>query len=179
MSRWILLFACFFAFAGGAAADPTPQVTLAKQGKTFVVDATIDFAVPLQLAWDVLTDFDHMAAVLEDVDSSVIASREGDVLIVRQQGHAKYGPFSYSFASEREVTLTPMTTIIARQTSGNAKEYVSEMHLSETENGTTCRYHAEIVPDSAVARLFGGPFLKREIEQQFVSMATEMRRKAQ
>jgi hypothetical protein len=181
MSRWLAIFAFFLAFAGGAAAaEPPSAVTLAKHGETFVVDATVDFPVDLHVAWGVLTDFDHMTDVLHDVDSSQVVSRSGDVLVVRQHGHANYGPFSYSFASEREVTLAPMTSIIARQLSGNAKSYLSEMHLVETADGTTCRYHAEIIPDSAIARMFGGHFLKHEVEQHFVEMLGEMlRRKAQ
>ena len=161
------------------AAQPGLAITVEKRGDAFVVDATVDFPVPLQTAWDVLTDFDNMTSVLSNLTASRITGRSGNTLLVQQEGKARYGIFSYAFASEREIRLEPMKRILAKQLSGNAKRFASAMELSETGNGTQGRYHAEVVPDSGIARAFGGPFLQHEIEEQFTAMANEMvRRKA-
>ena len=159
----------------------TPELTLAvsvdKRGKSFVVDAAVAIPVPLHVAWEVLTDFEHMASILSNVSASQIVSRDERTLVVRQEGVARYGIFSYSFTSEREIRLKPMKRIVARQLSGNALSFVSELRLSPGDNGTEVRYHAEIVPDSAIARAFGAPFVKHETEEQFRALAAEMARR--
>ena len=161
------------------AADPDVSIAIATRGDAFIVDATIIFPVPLRNAWDVLTDFDNMVGVLSNLTQSKIIERTRTTLLVRQEGRARYGLFSYSFTSEREIRLKPMQRIRAQQLSGDAKSFVSEMQLSETVEGTQGRYHAEIVPASGIARTFGGPFIRHEIEEQFTAMSAEMvRRKA-
>ena len=161
------------------AADPDWTITVDKRGSTFIVDAHLDFAAPLRTAWEVFTDFDHMTAILSNLTASRIVSRTANTLVVQQEGLARYGFFSYPFTSEREIRLEPMKRIVARQLSGNARSFSSELQLSPGGNGTEVRYHAEMVPDSGIARTFGGPFIRHEIEEQFNAMAAEMtRRKA-
>ena len=165
--------------AAAFAADPEFDIAVDKRGVTFVVDASIDFPAPLHTVWEVLTDFDHMTTIMSNLTASRIVSRSANTLRVEQEGVARYGIFSYTFASEREIRLEPMKRIVARQLSGNARSFVSELQLSPAGNGTAARYHAEMVPDSGIARTFGGPFIKHEIEEQFTALAAEMaRRKA-
>ncbi|WP_301101457.1 SRPBCC family protein [Propionivibrio sp.] len=160
-------------------ADPEIVVKLLKNGDAFVVDARFDIAAPLRTAWEVLTDFDNMAGILSNLTSSKIIRRTGNTLNVVQEGAARYGIFTYSFASEREIRLEPMRRILARQLTGTAKRFESEMKLSASDRGTQIHYRAEIVPDSGIARTFGGPFIEHEIEEQLNAMAAEMvRRKA-
>ena len=159
------------------AADPDWTVTVDKRGSTFVVDAHVDFPAPLRTAWEVLTDFDHMTAILSNLTASRIVSRTANTLVVQQEGLARYGFFSYPFTSEREIRLEPMKRIVARQLSGNARSFSSELQLSPGDNGTEVRYHAEMVPDSGIARTFGGPFIRHEIEEQFTALAAEMARR--
>ena len=159
------------------AADPEWVISVDRRGSAFVVDATIDFPAPLHTAWEVLTDFDHMTTIMNNLTSSRIVSRSANTLRVEQEGVARYGIFSYSFTSEREIRLEPMQRIVARQLSGNAKSFASELQLWPVPAGTAARYHAEVVPDSGIARTLGGPFIKHEIEQQFSAMAAEMARR--
>lgn len=164
-----------------AAFAATPELALAvsvdKRGKSFVVDAAVDIPVPLRVAWEVLTDFEHMTSILSNLSASQIVSRNDRTLVVRQEGVARYGIFSYSFTSEREIRLKPMKKIIARQLSGNAQSFVSELRLAPGDDGTEVRYHAELVPGSAIARTFGAPFVKHETEEQFRALAAEMVRR--
>ncbi len=171
--------ACFLLIMGFAAfgAEPGISVAVEKRGDAFIVDATIDFPVPPPMAWEVLTDFDNMIGILSNLSLSKITNRKGDTLIVQQEGKAKYGFFSYAFASEREIRLEPVKRILARQLAGNAKQFASELELSQNGNATQARYHAEVTPDSGIGRTFGGPFIQHEVEEQFAAMAAEMRRR--
>jgi hypothetical protein len=161
------------------AAEPEIQVAVEKSGEAFRVDATVIIPVPLLTAWDVLTDFNNMVGILSNLTSSKIIRRKGSSVFVLQEGVATYGFVSYPFASVREIRLEPMKRILATQLSGSAKRFESEMELTETGRGARIRYRAEIVPDSGIARAFGGPFIQHEVEEQFGLLATEMlRRKA-
>ncbi len=170
----ILLLILSFAALG---AEAEILVAVEKIGDAFLVDATVAIQVPLRTAWEVLTDFDNMVGILSNLRLSKIIRRKGSSVFVMQEGTAKYGFFSYSFASVREIQLEPMKRILAIQLTGNAKRFESEMTLSETAGGTRLRYRAEIVPDSGIARTFGGPFVQHEVEEQLALMAAEMNRR--
>ncbi len=173
------LFALFALLTSGAhALEPEITVTVTRSGEAFVVDAVVDIDVAQRTAWDVLTDFDHMSAILSNLASSKIVRRDGQTLTVRQEGAVKYGLFSFSFESEREVRLEPMKRILVKQLSGTAKRMESESRLMSTELGSHLNYRAEIVPDSVLARMFGAGFVKHEVAEQFRAMAVEMKRRA-
>lgn len=159
------------------AQEPEIAVSVGKNGEAFVVDVAIDVPVPLATAWDVMTDFDHMTAFLGNLTSSKVVKRDGQILTVRQEGVAKYGLFSFSFESEREIRLESMKRITVKQLSGTAKRMESDARLTRTELGTHVDYRAEIVPDSVLARMFGASVVRREVADQFRAMAGEMVRR--
>lgn len=174
------MLTCFLLLISGSAFGVEPQIVVGieKSGEAFVVDATIRAQVPLLTAWEVLTDFDNMTGILSNLASSKIVRRNGNTLLVDQAGTAHYGIFSYSFASAREIRLEPMKRISARQISGNAKRFESELELSQTGLITLIRYRAEVVPDSGLGRTFGGRFILHEVEEQFTAMVAEMKRRS-
>jgi hypothetical protein len=157
--------------------EPNIAVTVGQSGEAFIVDATMDVQVPLRTAWDVLTDFDHMTSILGNLTSSKVASRNGNTLVVWQEGVGRYGLLSFSFVSEREIRLEPMKRIVAKSISGTLKRMESETKIVPLDQGVQIRYHAESVPDSLLARMFGASFVRHEIEEQFAAMAREMMRR--
>ena len=50
-------------------------VRLQKSGDAFVVEVSIDIPVPVRTAWDVLTDFDNMAAIVSNLSLSKVIRR--------------------------------------------------------------------------------------------------------
>ena len=61
----VTMFCALALFAAAAFGfDPKVAVTVGQKDEAFIVDATIDVAVPLPTAWEVLTDFDHMTSIL-------------------------------------------------------------------------------------------------------------------
>ena len=159
------------------AGEPHVAVNVAQSGEAFIVDATIDVPVRLGMAWEVLIDFDHMTSILGNLKSSKVASRDGNTWIVRQEGVARYGLLSFSFVSEREIRLEPMTRILARSLSGPVKRMESEARIIAQDQGVRISYHAESVPDSVLARIFGAPFVRHEVREQFLAMSREMIRR--
>jgi len=170
---------CLGALFGEAAfgVEPKVAVVVGQSGEAFIVDATIDVQVPVRTAWEVLTDFDHMTSILGNLTSSKVRSRDGNTWIVGQEGVARYGLLSFSFVSEREIRLEPMKRILVRSLSGTLKRMDSEAKIATVDQGVQIKYHAESVPDSVLARMFGAAFVRHEVEEQFLAMAREMLRR--
>jgi hypothetical protein len=53
------------------------------------------------------------------------------------------------------------------------------MQLAEANqgHGVQIKYRAEIVPNSALARMFGASALQHQVEDQFQSLAAEMKKR--
>lgn len=179
ISRMTLLLLSLLVLPGDGAfgAEPKVVVAVTQSGEAFIVDATMEIQVPLRTVWEVLTDFDHLTSILKNLTSSKVIRRDGDTLIVRQEGVAKWGLFSFSFNSEREMRLEPMKRILAKQLSGTLKRMESEAKIIPLAQGVQVKYHAESVPDSILARVFGASFVRHEAEEQFLAMAREMTRR--
>ena len=174
----LFLLACLIG-GGTFAAEPGVAVAVRELGDGFLVEATITAPVSRQTAWEVLVDYDHMTTILSNLTASHIARRNGNTLIVRQAGTAKFGLFSYPFQVEREIRLEPMQRILTRNLSGSLKRMESEVRLKPSGNGSpvVIEYRAEFVFGSILAGLFAVSFLNHEVEEQFQSMLAEMKRR--
>lgn len=157
--------------------EQNPSVVVTRKGDTFVVDVVMFALVKQETAWEVLTDFDHMPDFLSNLSYSKTLRRDGSLLLVKQSGLAKYGIFSFAFESEREIRLEGMHHIYSRNVSGTARRMESEASLIQAGNGVQIRYHAEMVPDSALAHIFGKSFVNHEFAEQFRLMLDEMKRR--
>lgn len=166
----VLLFASHAAFG----LDRKLDIAVQQIGETYIIDATVDVPVTVDLAWDVLTDFDHMTSILGDLTASKVISRNENIWHVRQEGVAKYGPFSYSFEAVREIHLEPKTRIVSKNLSGTVAQMNSLAEIVPMNQGVQIRYHVEMETGSMLARMFGLPFVRHEVEEQLQRMAKEM-----
>lgn len=176
----LLAFLMYLSAATVLAAEQEIIVAVSEAGEAYVVDATVRVLVAQRTAWEVLVDFDHMSGILNNLNSSRVVRREGDVLLVRQEGNARFGLFSYPFQVEREIRLEPMRRILTRNLSGSLKRMESEVRLAPAlAKGQPMQitYRAEFVFDSVIAGLFGASFLHHEVEEQFRLLVTEMKRR--
>lgn len=177
--RIVLIFFLTSVIGGGAFAEQDVAVAVREVGDGFVVEATIKAPVSRQTAWEVLVDYDHMTTILSNLTASRVARRNGNTLIVRQEGVARFGLFSYPFQVEREIRLEPMQRILTKNLSGSLKRMESEVRLKPSGNGqpVVIEYRAEFVFGSILAGLFAVSFLNHEVEEQFQSMLAEMKRR--
>ncbi len=190
MVPFLRLFRCFLSLllwaafvAGAEEAPPQARITpddirFTRTGDGFRVEATIVAPVPLDIAWQVLTDFEHMARFIPNLERSSVVSRKGNSLLVDQQGKIHFGPFSMVFGSTRDVVLQPMREIRARQITGTARSMDSTMRLQPIAEGTLLEYRADVVPDSYLPPMFGPGAVRREMADQFAAILSEMRTRA-
>jgi ribosome-associated toxin RatA of RatAB toxin-antitoxin module len=163
-----------FAWIGlAAAAGPIRSVEAKQTGDTWTVDAIIFAPVPPDLAYSVLTDFDHMGEYVPNVRESHIVKREGNKVTIEQKGSARLGIASVPYVSKRLLELEP-ASIHSTQLEGNLKRVESQLNLKPDAEGTLITYHIEIVPSALASAAVNKPRLEGDIAEQFTAMVGEM-----
>lgn len=174
----LVLFVMATITTNRALADtPAINVAVSKHGDHIGIDVDFYVEVPVQQAWQVLTDFDHMREFISGLQSSRIMQRNGTRWQVAQAGAARRGPLSFKFDSIREIALVPLERITSRQVSGSMKEFEAITRLSAEGDGTHIRYHADSVPNTFVPPIIGPAFIETETRHQFDEMRAEMLRR--
>lgn len=179
--RGLLLLALLPAVQAGATEAPpavvADDVRVVRTAGGFTIDMAAHAPVGPELAWEVLTDFDHMASFVPNLKTSQVTERSSDLLRVRQTGTARYGVFWTDFESEREIRLRFPREIRSLGIRGNVGHMESLMRLEPEPGGTLLRYHAQIQPDFWLPPLLGPAFVQHETAEQFSAMIREMVRR--
>jgi|APFre7841882630_1041343.scaffolds.fasta_scaffold15184_1 uncharacterized membrane protein len=170
---WLAL-AVFTIAASAAAQSPVRSIDVAYDGETYVVKARMFAPVPQTIAWDVLTDFTHMAGWVPNVIESTVVKPGDKQMTIEQRGNAKFGALSIAYTSLREIVLNPQVTILSTQVKGSMKRQKSLMTLSADGDGTRMQYELELVPSFLASTVLSPDFLKHEIEEQFTAIVGEM-----
>jgi hypothetical protein len=172
--RILTLLVCCALVMGAAAESPVRSIDVAYDGETYVVTARVFAPVSQAIAWDVLTDFTHMAAWVPNLRESNVIKPGENQLTIEQNGTAKFGPFSFPYTSTREIVMTPQTTIESKQIKGEMRRQQSLMTISAEAGGTQLVYRLELVPSGLAAKVVSEERLKHDMEEQFTAIVAEM-----
>lgn len=177
--RWAFGVLMALLLAGADAANETPirTINITQDSDGYIANVVMFAPVPLSVAWDVLTDFDHMARWVPNVRESKVVAREANTVTVEQQGVAKFGIASFPYTSVRQMQLDPQRTVHSAQIKGSMRRQESLMTLLPDGNGTQLTYHLEIVPAGLAAAALSKDFLKHELSEQFSAIIDEMIRR--
>jgi len=164
---------------GANAANETPirSVDIRQDSDGYVADVVMFVPVPAGTAWEVLTDFDHMAAWVPNVRESRIIAHDGNTVTVEQQGVAKFGIANFPYSSVRQMQLDPQRTVHSTQIKGSMRRLESVVTLLPEGGGTQLTYHLEMIPAGLAAAVLSTDFLKHELTEQFGAIIEEMRRR--
>jgi carbon monoxide dehydrogenase subunit G len=177
--RWLGIVALVQALCCHAAAEtPIRSLAVAYDGTTYVCDVVMLAPVPRSLAWDVLTDFEHMAQWVPNVRQSKVVQRDDHAVTVEQRGVVKYGLVGFPYATERRIELHLPSTIHSTQTKGSLQRVESLMTLESVAAGTRLTYHLEVVPSRLAGAVLSTGFLEHELAEQFGAIIEEMTRRA-
>ncbi len=178
MQRMLLVLVfSLIATAPALAARTRVFVEVSRDGDTFRIDAALFAPVPLDLAWEVLTDFERMEQFVPNVRDSRILSRQGDRLTILQRGVARFGPLAFPFESERIVEISRPSEIRSSQVKGNMRRLESFTRFAATDGGTRLSYRVEVEPGAFFPAALTERFLIHEIEEQFEAIVAEMIRR--
>ena len=153
-------------------------VHVKRNGETIIVDVEMAVQAPPRTAWDVLTDYDHMAQFVANVQESRITDRKGNTLIVAQKSSTSLGLLKFSFDNVREVELVPHREIRSKLISGdmNASAFTTRI-MSDGGGGTRVVNHGEFVPTMWVPPVVGTAFLESQTRRQFQELRNEIMRR--
>ena len=162
---------CGPASSSGASVDQRDiSVVVKVSGDTVTIDANLHVAASPEEVWGVLTDFDHMAQIVTNLQASRVVSRSATKVIVAQDGRASFGLVSFSFDTVREVELKPFAEIHARLIRGSMRKMEGTTHLIPESAGTRIVSHGEFIPDVWVPPIIGPNFIEAETRKQFAEM---------
>ncbi|HEX8009357.1 MAG TPA: SRPBCC family protein [Casimicrobiaceae bacterium] len=178
---FVLASALFFALHPAAALPATGgqeiQVDVRKNGSEIAVRVDCPVNAPLALVWAVLTDYDHMARFITNLEVSSVRERDGDTLQVFQKGRASRGLLTFSFENLREIRLIPYREIRSRLISGDLK--ASEFTTRVVDDGTQVHIlnSGRFVPNVWVPPMIGPALIEAETRKQFDEIRAEILRR--
>jgi carbon monoxide dehydrogenase subunit G len=144
-------------------------------------EISLEFAVPatIEQTWNVLADFDHMAQIVSNMDSSKIVSRDGNTITVAQTSHGRVGLIHVSVDGLREIVLTPPTEIRSHLIKGDLKasDFTTQLHSEGTVTRVTVQGKLVVAPWVGFA--LGADKVAAQTRQQYQELRNEiLRRKA-
>jgi len=160
-----------------ATTGPEMQVEVHKNGAEITVRVDCPVKAPLAVVWEVLTDYDHMAGFVTNLEVSNVRNRNGDTLQVFQKGRASRGPLTFAFENLREIKLVPYHEIRSRLISGNLQ--ASEFTTRVVDDGTQVHIlnSGRFVPNVWVPPVIGPSVIEAETRKQFEEIRTEILRR--
>lgn len=174
----IVLLALLLCSPATAAAPVDPvQVNVQRRGAIVVVDVQTEVAADVATAWAVLTDYEHMAAFISNLKTSVVLTRLGNQLEVLQSGQAKKGPLTFSFETTRAVELIPDREIRSHLIKGDFKSYDFTTTVVDTGSGVSIVNHGEYWPNVWVPPIVGPAMIESETRKQYGEIRAEILRR--
>lgn len=176
--------------AGGAQTLPT--VAVEREGDTFHVRARANVAVDPRIAWETLTDYEHMREFVPSVERSRVVARNGSRIVVEHSGVFPLFFFDIPVRVRLVVQQQPYERIVARSEAGavngesqTLRSFEGSYDLAvvtvDRRAGVRLEYEsrfelAEPLPP-IIGDLFGTAMVTKTVRSQFEAMLREMLRR--
>ena len=165
--------------ARAATADPDSNIDVraSKDGDIVVVDVDMTVQASQHEVWNVLTDYDHMADFISNLQASSVISRTGNTLDVMQKGTARYGLLSFPFETVRRVMLMPPGEIRSRIMSGDMTGSEIVTRISADGAITQVSVRSRYVPTIWIPPIIGTSVIAAQTRQQWLTLREEVLRR--
>lgn len=169
----VLLLTVAAATASGASPDRV-TVEARREGDAVIVEARASLHAELEIAWDVLTDYDRYAEFIPDLKSSRILARSGGTVIVEQKGQVGFFLFRFPMEVTLSVTEDPRNGITSRAIAGTFREMTGSYTLMRDGDELRFTYSGRMVPDFLLPPLIGTAAVKAAVKKQFGALVKQM-----
>ena len=160
-----------------AAAAEAIETRIERQGEFITVNASALMQVDARIAWEVLSDYDHLAQFIPDMKSSRVVSRSGDRVLVEQKGDFGFFFYRQPVDVTLEVLEQPQHRIDAHRIAGNIRELETRYELRTSDAGVRFDYTGRFIPAFSLPPLIGMPIVRRVVERRFRAMVEEIVRR--
>ncbi len=161
-----------------ASPDQDIVVRVRKAGAEILVEIDCPVRAPMPIVWDVLTDYDNMAAFISNLTFSGVESRVDNVLTVHQKGKVTRGPLTFAFDNVREVELVPVAEIRSRLVSGDLKASFFTTRIADLDGLVHISNSGRYTPNVWVPPLIGPALIEGETRKQYAEIRSEILRRA-
>ncbi|HET7200470.1 MAG TPA: SRPBCC family protein [Burkholderiales bacterium] len=164
---------------GLSCSAPAQEISIhtARDGDFVTVSASAVMQVHLGVAWAVLSDYDHLAKFIPDLETSRVLSRDGNRVRVEQKGDVGFFFYRQPVNVVLDVLEEPPTRITARGVEGNVRQLETRYELEPLTSGVKLEYVGRFEPDFSIPPLIGMPILGKVFARRFRSMVEEIRRR--
>ncbi|MGC2519351.1 MAG: SRPBCC family protein [Burkholderiales bacterium] len=161
------------------AAAPAQQISIetSGHGDLVTVTASAELRVDARTAWNVISDYDHLAEFIPDMRSSRVVLRNGDGLIVEQKGEFGFLFFRQPVEVKLAVVEYPPQRIVARAVGGNLREMEGRYELENLPSGVRLSYFGRLVPEFSLPPIIGRMVVRSVLAKQFTAMVKEILRR--
>lgn len=165
---------------GAPAAANVPQIEIETngQGDDITVTASAEMLVDARVAWDVITDYDHLADFIPYMRSSRVVRRDADRVVIEQTGMFSFLFYRQPVQAQLAVVESPPQRVMAHAVGGNLREMEGRYTLEKLPAGTVrlC-YTGRLVPGFAVPPVIGKAVMRTVLADQFSAMVREIERR--
>ena len=172
-SPWFLL--CLWALAWAA---PQTKVQVERHGKSVHIEASLDVPVTPGVAWQVLTDYNHLADFVEDMRSSRVVSASGEPLKVEQKAEGGWLLIRFPVEVVLAIEEIPLQSVRFQSVSGNVKNMKGEWRITPQGESINLSYSAYCTPDFWVPPLIGTYLMRNDVRNKVQSVVREMLRRS-
>ncbi|MGK5058346.1 SRPBCC family protein [Janthinobacterium sp. LB2P49] len=138
----------------------------------YEVDASGSVQAPLASVWKTLTTYERMNEFVPDLSSCRVLSRNGNEVIIEQQGMARFLFMNHAIHLVVRATETPFTAIDIALISGDMRHYESRWNLyaiPET-GGTRIVFSSRLMPGFYVPGMLGTTMIRGDIERMMAAV---------
>ncbi|HUO43323.1 MAG TPA: SRPBCC family protein [Burkholderiales bacterium] len=152
-----------------------PEVEVKRSHGIFSVHVTAPVVVDAQTAWQVLTDYNHLADFVPGMKSSRVISAAGEPLRIEQKGETRFLFFSREFHVVLAIEELPPEQIKFHAVGGDMKRMQGEWRVrADGAAGVRLEYEAEIEPGFWVPIFLGTALMRHDVSDNIEGVAGEM-----
>lgn len=154
------------------------SVETSGEGSLITVTATAEMQVDSRTAWNVISDYDHLAEFIPEMRSSRVIERDGDKVLIEQAGLFTFLVFKQPVEVKLALVESPPRGIVARVVSGNLKQMDGRYTLEDLPAGKVrLSYAGRVVPDFFVPPIIGKVIVRSVLTKQFTALVKEILRR--
>lgn len=140
--------------------------------RMYEVDASGSVLAPPASVWKTLTTYERMSEFVPDLSSCRVLSRNGNEVIIEQQGVARFLFMNHAIHLVVRALETPPTAIDIDLISGDMRHYESRWNLYPVPEtgGTRIVFSSRLMPGFYVPGMLGTAMIRGDIERMMAAV---------
>jgi len=163
--------------AQGQEDNPPIDFSVIRTGELVQTEARVDLPVTQEIAWDVLTDYEHYPRFIASMRRSKIVSRSPQGLMVEQQGRFGFLFISQDVNVHLLVSESPKTIVEAHVVDGDLRVMDGRYELIPVGSHVRLSYSGRLVPNFTLPPIFGLSIVRHILFRNFKEMVDEILRR--